>query len=145
MLIDIHTTHFEVRCRATARSIKCPIMFFCFVIVKCVFESTKEHFEKSTKHLAKEHVRCSQTQTSYLVVTVPMRGVFYPLTVDCHLFSGCSLIHRSARETKQEDRDTRECVVHLKRNRAGKRKSWRHRKMKKTKKQPQKHTTVKAI
>lgn len=74
------------------------------------------------------HVCWTQTQPSYLVVTVPMRGAFYPLTVCCHLFSGCSLIHRPAGETKQEDRDTREDVAHLfnaeEKKQAGKMKAW---------------------
>lgn len=56
-----------------------------------------------------------------------MRGVFYPLTVDCHLFSDCSLTHRPAGETEQGDEIHVEGVVHLKRKQAGKMKSWYNR------------------
>lgn len=123
-----HNT-FYVRCRATARSIKSPTMGLSVCL-----NQQKNNLCNNTKHLAKEHVCWTQTQPSYLVVSVPMRGAFYPLTVDCHLSSGCSLIHRPANETKQEGRDAREGVVHLNRKQAGKMKSWyscrRHREMK---------------
>lgn len=125
MLIDIYTTHIKWGAEQQPGAWKSDHVLLLYNSKVCVWIDKRAICKKTLNLWRKNTYVCrTQSQPSYLVVTVPMRGVFYLLTVDCRLFSGCSLIHRPAKETKQEDRDTREGVAHLERKQAGKMKSW---------------------